>query len=457
MTDPWRIKRYYNPRVLIEVGRVLNPAIPDSLICLTGQQAEMLRNLTQYLHRRATWVSEYRTSDYLAPTEEEWSQLEPIIAELEDTLMGCTDITDALAEIAAQIACLCTQAQQSGRVTPLTTPAIEDWVDDGTLQWSYPFGDESEPVDATRCAVAQLVYAFAYEMLTEVIQPAQSAAIDILLPLALGAIATWVGTPVLGLSVATFVALMEDIIDAWVDSALANVVNALTSNKTDLVCAVYDGLETDSRTAWAMAKDVIDDMELAPIDTLVLYGLFDPMVQASMIAAWTAETSWATSNVTPGYCSVCEPPQDWPYLDEFAWPPCPGSWTGVTCSSSSRPGINAETNGYSPEFSLPSIDLGIVAEITCEWYSSKTTGWTVGYITLQVDNGVGGWTNLWSYDATNTTTPGNLNVDDRTSGVLEPAINNFRWLFGGQAGQWDVNPYPFEPTLIVITIDQEEE
>ncbi|GAG68916.1 unnamed protein product, partial [marine sediment metagenome] len=93
MTDVWRRKTYYRPRVLIDTARVLDPQTPDSLLCITGAQLEMLRNLTQYLHRRSSFADERHDGYYIAPDNDEWDEIEAITAELEETLMGCEDIT----------------------------------------------------------------------------------------------------------------------------------------------------------------------------------------------------------------------------------------------------------------------------------------------------------------------------------------------------------------------------
>lgn len=99
--DAWRRKRYYNPRVLISVQDTLSPPFQGSIFCLSGSELVLLRNLVQYLHRRSTFVSQYDDHYYLAPSNEEWDELEAIVAGLEDTLMAdCTDI-------ATQLACIC--------------------------------------------------------------------------------------------------------------------------------------------------------------------------------------------------------------------------------------------------------------------------------------------------------------------------------------------------------------
>jgi len=72
MPESWRIKKYYDKRVLIDTVRVLDPQFPSTLICLDGAELEMLRNLTQYLHWRSTFAQGYETGYYLAPDNDDW-------------------------------------------------------------------------------------------------------------------------------------------------------------------------------------------------------------------------------------------------------------------------------------------------------------------------------------------------------------------------------------------------
>jgi len=89
VADEWRVKKYYNPRVTVETSRILDTTFPDMLVCLTGAQVELLRNMCAYLSRRSTFVSEAHEQYYLAPSNEEWDSLQEIVAELEYKLMTC--------------------------------------------------------------------------------------------------------------------------------------------------------------------------------------------------------------------------------------------------------------------------------------------------------------------------------------------------------------------------------
>lgn len=79
---------YTYHRVLIDSARILDPQFDDAVIYVTGAQLEMLRNMTQYLIRLSTYVSDYQPGYYLSPTIEDYDTIVAIVADLEETLMG---------------------------------------------------------------------------------------------------------------------------------------------------------------------------------------------------------------------------------------------------------------------------------------------------------------------------------------------------------------------------------
>lgn len=88
MAESERRRKYRYNRVLIETERILDPQFDDAVVYLTGAQVEMLRNVTQYLNRLDTYVTEYAEGYYLAPTAETYDSILEIVADLEETLMG---------------------------------------------------------------------------------------------------------------------------------------------------------------------------------------------------------------------------------------------------------------------------------------------------------------------------------------------------------------------------------
>lgn len=88
MSETERRLRYDNRRVLIETARVLAPQFGSAVLCLSGAQVELLRNVVAYLNRASTFVTEYFASYYLTPTVSEWDSLQSIVADMEEALMG---------------------------------------------------------------------------------------------------------------------------------------------------------------------------------------------------------------------------------------------------------------------------------------------------------------------------------------------------------------------------------
>ena len=300
MTESWRVKKYYDKRVLIDVDRVLTPQYDDALLCITGAQLEMLRNLTQYLHRRSTFVSEYDVSTYLIADNDDWDDISDIVADLENTIMGCEELLVQMTLIAQGV---------NGQTAPtsITPEMVDYYIDEDTLQYEDDNKEETTAGESARCGTAQLAFAFAYELLTETIQPAQSGAIDYLLPLALLAIASWVGGPAIGIPVGGVLALFSAVARAWEAGQLENISAGLWAAKEELVCAVYQGLETDSGTASIAAGEIIEDLPgWSPIDILVGHLLFAPWAIVAMDKARIADTAWASNNISEGYCIDCE-------------------------------------------------------------------------------------------------------------------------------------------------------
>jgi len=47
-----------------------------------------MRNLVQYANRQSTYVAEYEGGTYLTPDDADWDDIQAIVADLEETLMG---------------------------------------------------------------------------------------------------------------------------------------------------------------------------------------------------------------------------------------------------------------------------------------------------------------------------------------------------------------------------------
>lgn len=88
MFDIVRRRSYDERRILIDSARILDSPFDDSPVCLSGAELELLRNLTQYLHRQDTFVATYYANHYLTPDVEAWDAIQAVVAGLEEKLMG---------------------------------------------------------------------------------------------------------------------------------------------------------------------------------------------------------------------------------------------------------------------------------------------------------------------------------------------------------------------------------
>lgn len=103
MFDIVRRRQYASWRVMIDSARILDSPFDDSLICLSGAELELLRNLTQYLHRQDTFVATYYANHYLTPDLDAWDAIAAIVAGLEEKLMGCAEIEQTLIDLLAEV------------------------------------------------------------------------------------------------------------------------------------------------------------------------------------------------------------------------------------------------------------------------------------------------------------------------------------------------------------------
>lgn len=449
MSEVWRRKTYYKPRVMIETVRILSPQYDDALLCITGAELEMLRNLTQYLKRRSTFVSEYQEGYYLAPSTADWDDVQAIVANLEEKLMGCEELMQVFTDMLTAMQCVCNQASSPTGDAGSVQPIVREGLDDGVLIENDPYAGDTEIV-ARRCAVAQLTYWQAWEWLTEIIQPIQENAMDVVVPLTLAVIGVMVGVTPLAIPAGAVIAFLSVLIDVWVDGSLQDVQNSLWAHRDELTCAVYEGLSYDYRAAEARAETVIASMtELSPLDLIVMRATFAPWAIALASKAYTQATPWALANVAAGACDDCS----WVYEVVYVFPPSPGDWTGAFPTYIGRyPGINQNEDGYSLGFVLPDILSNVDIEIQTRFTSSHGYGNTTGYVVVQYQDVALDWYDVGG--ATMTTLEDAGVITDRTDTDQDKNVprNVLRMHIKGQAGQSETDPWPFMPQYIRVKI-----
>jgi hypothetical protein len=302
-------RKYYGPRIVIDHDSLELPETQEILVCLTAQELAMVRPILGYLHRRTTFACEYNDGYYVIPDDETWDNIQAIVAELEYKLMtSCDDIVTQLTAIAGELACLCSAASNPpvAQPGPAYDVVVDSLIEDGTLAIEDDNLD-TVPVDAERCALAQVTYAFMFEWMTETIIPAEKVLVDVILPASMGAVGLAIGGPLLGVPAASITAALIALGDLAADNQLESLVNSLFANKEEIVCALYQGLETSYQQAHLDVSEVVNDMaSLGYTDKLIVRTLLAPWAMAACQAVIDIPTSWATSHITAGYCVICE-------------------------------------------------------------------------------------------------------------------------------------------------------
>lgn len=444
-------RTYYRPRILLPVESVQDCDFPETLICLTGPEQAMLRTVVDYLNRRSTWVAAYHETSYEIPDDETWDVLQALTADLEEKLMGCTELTALLESIAA---CACQTASQTQLEygSPVTGGMYDRYVEDTTLQDEDPYQVETEAVDAARCAIAVLTYEMAYEILDEVIQPAQRATQDALLPAVLAFIIAALGTPAALLPAGAVYLAINALIDAWVEGQLANVLNELAANREELICAVYETLDGGTfRDAEQAAWVVIDDMSgITIIDKLVFKALFAPWAMHAVRVAYDASTPWAVARLDPDACAACSiiTPT---FSLEYDFPPCPnGWWWNYVCWDGKLCGNSNNQPFFNPAWYVTGSGLRDVV-FEADFISNFGSGWGVGEIHLTYSpTGADPWTSI-THGGLQTSVPSgqvNYRVQEREDKQINEGWYRLQYNAGFQ--QYDEEPYPFSAQRIKV-------
>jgi len=292
--------------------------------------------LTDYLHRKSTFVSEYVVDGYMAPTNAEWEQLQAIIAEMEDKLMSdClgdlidaintqTDVLDVMRQ------CVCAISNSQGRAAG-ALPDVNGYVDNEDV--TYKSIDESKgsftdpATDIIRCEYAQSVWYWVYQLYTEKLLPFADATSDRLVAIIVaastfGALAGFIGVPVAVLSAIVFAVV------SWgVESSINDFVNWMLGTKDEIICLLYNSLPDVNAAAAAVSAFIDNASELSYLDKLVLKSVLASSWHYTWIIKDQEVNGTWDDYFVPGQCVLCDAPE--PGCIEFG--PCNlDDWTGGT-------------------------------------------------------------------------------------------------------------------------------
>lgn len=408
MSEYWRKKEYYRPRVLVEVSSLTETSGDECILCLEPAELNLLRNLLRYAHYRSTWVDEYHDTYYLAPDNTQWDDIESFVATLEGKLMACDDWMQKIDQLLEQT------AARGGLDYDPTDPEQQAAF---TLDSTLP--DESmSPTDELACAIAQLWYAWGYEVVTEHILPATRFTFDWLMSAIAGFVGLATGGPPAALGAYLLAELVQELVQGAYDASETNLVNWLDSVRDDIICALYDALRAGGTATdiWSTvyAAEVQPSEDISSGDKAIVWLAMGAWAGVNARIAHTANTQWAQDNVTAGYCTICADPLN----PVFYGTPCPGTWgseSGHCTNGYIDTGPN-EQNAYAAhQFTLPvgsySLDYRFVLR------SPQNINWTVGWVRLQQYNSVTeSWENLHSNQAL--LSGGNNVIVERTLGPV---------------------------------------
>lgn len=382
MSEAWRKKRYYKPRIIMSTSDILENPFPGRLVYLSGAETSLIRNLLAYATRRVTFATSYSDQYYLTPTTEEWDTLQAIVASLEDTLMtDCCETLNATleaiaatleatgvsignldtslaiidttlqtmdtsleeivlqavtsnshqADVVTALECICGRLEIAGlgqAVDPKWTENANNF-DVWTWGKEEPNPSVGAQVDLAACQLAQLWYQAGYELLSEVILPALRFGFDTVIPAAATLVAAWTGGLALPVAIGVYATaeLIQELLELGYDSAETNLINWLWANKQDLVCPMYLALKDGGSASsmwpaiWAAVVEPSEDISYG--DKLLIKLFMGGLALSGAKVAFDAETTWATTVPTPGYCDTCEEEPiigaDWvaiPYTDD---------------------------------------------------------------------------------------------------------------------------------------------
>lgn len=360
MSDAWRIKSYYRPRILVSTQAVLESSIPDKIVCLTGGQVNLLRALLEYADRLSTFASEYHDGYYLCPSNEEWTQILDLVGQLSEELVGCSEIETLLQELLE--CCRNTQASQwpGGGIHEGQTD-----YDDYQSSVEHEVGDPPPgfPDWPTwvhyKCKAAQKIVDDMVD-LGEKLEVWYSA----------GAAITFAvfQTMVLGTAIAPPVALVMAILSILAVAATAAAMiafqNWLADHKQELVCEIH-GADTEPEAYAAVQTYITTNWDL------VLAKQFAEYLFSHAIISKCFDGGLDVSGYSSDYCVLCEEyVTDW----DFYWPP-DVDWTlgaGAYYDGAGHLAIDSGLPfgyGYKVVTSPPPGGYG---------YSVQTNGWAYG-------------------------------------------------------------------------------
>jgi hypothetical protein len=453
MSEEWRKRNYYRPRVLVGVDDTLNCTYPGGVVCLSGAQLNIIRNVLAYAHRRANWVSDYYDDYYLVPDNDDWDSVQAIVAELEDSLMSCEEIGEQLGRMGDALECICHTIGVLATAGQPADPGYEEqpYYDDRPCDVTPHVGNPPPPFlnweewDVYVCIAAQ-----------KLVDDLRDAVIEMGVAIRSGTIVSfsvvngWLVLTVISIPVSIVILVVTILIALGITWAYEAVVTWIEEHKTGLVCAIYNG--TDMTSAYdAVQAYIADNWDAGSGQNLVQSLITRTVIGEIYEGLARGYTAWS-GGYSEEFCLYCEELPHGEILTE-TWPPCPADMflDGGVCYNG-RLSFNADVD---PAHQPYIVDLTEYTKLHIEttWHSRFNAGWTVGSVVVHRWDAEGNdWSYVWQHTLTNTVDAGGENWDDEMHefGASLPG-GLHRIVLQGQEGQHDVDPYPMMLDAVSVT------
>jgi len=337
--------KYYPPRIQIPVETMFSASGKYALYCLPVDAAQAVQRISNYLKREITYIGEIVDEKrYLGPTEQEIVDIRSTIEKMEVALMsecsidGVVDQLEAMnATMARQADCICAM-RSAVELMSQSGNSLDGYVDAGNATYKNPDQVPITPgapsTDTEKCQLAQAIYWYFYNHMTESILPAANTTADSLTALVVslatfGNLAEFVGVPV-GI-VTGFVA---SVISWAVDGSIVDYVNWLYASKDDITCIFYNNIPDYKAAGDKMFTWLNEQTEISFGDRIVTKAYFTAEWWTQAVAKDQQENGTWDNYLEAGACDTCPPPTP---PGCFSLAPCtPSDWNNpanINCDS----------------------------------------------------------------------------------------------------------------------------
>lgn len=280
MSEERRIIKEYKPRLKIPTSTLSSEA-GYALYCLPKAGAHMLNRILGYLVREVTFIDESINDQcYYGPTTAQWELAVDLAGEIGAALVSECEISDIVAQLATLnttmgdiSACVCALQLQASSDT---SEALQNVGSEYEPSLADQILIDARPVpalDAEKCDLANVIWGFQKQWITESVLPFLSSAVDAT-SIAIGATSAFaVATAGLGLPVAMATSILSIVANMLIDTSVENLLNWMISNAQEVVCHLYNGMVSSGYTEAALLAQLHIDQSGLPLGDRMMLKL----------------------------------------------------------------------------------------------------------------------------------------------------------------------------------------